>query len=526
MNIKNLLILLVCVLTVQEMYSQYGWKKAYSFKNLDVNRISIPINNYGGLAYDDSWGFWEYESEKRDIVFDQGLWIIGKINGQVHLAHKQWNSSYSPGPIINNDAAMNVHPEDSTKYRVYKIGSSDSLSPGTDYLEWPEEMGAPVDEEGYPIIYNNQTLWTVYNGMDSSLSWRKWRNTNNDTLPVFPIEVQSLSYASNETNWIKDMVFFEWLIINKGSESIDSTYFGLWTDIDFYDATYNIPAIDTLVQLGYCWSPFDDGVYSIPLAVGYQFKLGPLKSSIGDTAIYSGLKKANYKNLELTSFHGIGDDSYNHPLYGPLTSTNYGWNIARGLDGNGNVIVDSTTGLPTKFPFAGDPVTNSGYLFPERYISGGAGFVMFSGPVTIAPQDTQWVMASLIVATGDDYKDAIQNLRLKAATIQSLSYDELVTKNSLKPSLTLLPQEFYLSQNYPNPFNNGTIINFQLPYQSNVTITIYDILGNEITTIVNGEFEAGEYSVSFLGTGLASGIYLYQFKAGQFIQTKKMILLK
>lgn len=526
MNKKSLLTILIFVFIVQEMHPQYGWRKAYSFKNLDVNRISIPINNYGGLAYYDAWGFWEYESERREIVFDQGLWIIGKINGQVHLAHNQWSSSYSPGPIFENDAAMNVHPEDSTKYRVYKIGAIDSLNPGTDYLEWPAVMGAQVDEDGYPIFYNNQTLWTVYNGLDSSLFWRKWRNTHNDTLPVFPVEVQSLSYASNETNWIKDIVFFEWLIINKGSESIDSTYFGLWTDIDFNELTNNFPAIDTIVQLGYCWSPFDSGVYYIPLAVGYLFKYGPLKSSIGDTAIYNGLKKGNYKNLELTSFHGIGDDSYDHPLYGPLTSTNYGWNIARGLDGDGNVIVDSTTGMQTKFPFAGDPVTNTGYLFPERYISGGAGFVMFAGPVTVAPQDTQWVMAALIVAKGADYEDAIQNLRLKAATIKNLSYDELVTKNSLKPSLTPLPQEFYLSQNYPNPFNNETKILFKLPYQTNVTISVYDILGNKITTIVNGEFEAGEHSVTFLNSTLASGIYFYQLQAGSYIQVKKMVLLQ
>lgn len=100
MNIKNFLTLLIFVFTVQVMYSQYGWKKAYNFSELNANRISIPINNYGGLDYRYSWSFWEYESEKRSILFEHGLWVIGKINNQVHLAHNQWGGSYSPGPSL------------------------------------------------------------------------------------------------------------------------------------------------------------------------------------------------------------------------------------------------------------------------------------------------------------------------------------------------------------------------------------------------------------------------------------------
>ena len=526
MNIKNLIITLVIVFAVQEMYPQFGWKKAYNYNELNINRISIPVNNYGGLDYRNSWGFWEFESNKRTIVFDQGLWVIGKIDDQVHFAHNQWGGSYSPGPIIEYDAAINVHPEDSTKYRVYKIGANDSLNPGIDYFEWPGEFGAPVDEEGYPVIYNNQTLWTVYNGMDSSLSVRKWWNNARDTLPVFPVEVQNTVYATEggNINWIKDIVFFEWLIINKGFETIDSAYFGLWTDIDINEWLQNFSAVDTSIQLGYCWTPSDSG-YFIPMSVGYVWKYGPALFSPGDSSIFNGSKKIDYKNLVLTSFHGIIDDAAVDPLIRPARSTLDAWNMARGFDADGNVIIDPTNGLPTKFPFNGDPVTNSGFICPDAG-GGGAGFVMFSGPVSLAPQDTQWVMSALIVGTGNDYRDAIENLRLKAAAVQSLSYDELVTKNSMKPSLTLLPQEFYLSQNYPNPFNSGTTIKFELPNQSNVTITIYDILGNRVSTIVNGEFEAGEHSVSFLSTALASGIYFYQLKAGEFIQTKKMLMIK
>jgi hypothetical protein len=90
---------------------------------------------------------------------------------------------------------------------------------------------------------------------------------------------------------------------------------------------------------------------------------------------------------------------------------------------------------------------------------------------------------------------------------------------------------FELYQNYPNPFNPSTKIKFEIPDQGRtvrnlITLKVYDVLGDEITTLVNEELPAGEYEVEFDATGLPSGIYFYQLKVGSFIQTKKMVLLK
>jgi len=94
-----------------------------------------------------------------------------------------------------------------------------------------------------------------------------------------------------------------------------------------------------------------------------------------------------------------------------------------------------------------------------------------------------------------------------------------------------LPKEFSLSQNFPNPFNPVTTINYDLPEQSHVLINIYDILGREIRTIVKTTQDAGYKSVIWDGTdefgrSVGTGIYLYQIKAGDFNQTKKMLLLR
>jgi len=89
-----------------------------------------------------------------------------------------------------------------------------------------------------------------------------------------------------------------------------------------------------------------------------------------------------------------------------------------------------------------------------------------------------------------------------------------------------IPKNFSLSQNYPNPFNPSTNIKFVVPKSSFITITIYDVLGREITTLVNEQLKPGNYSVDWDAGKYASGVYFYKLSAGYFSETKLMVLLK
>ena len=88
------------------------------------------------------------------------------------------------------------------------------------------------------------------------------------------------------------------------------------------------------------------------------------------------------------------------------------------------------------------------------------------------------------------------------------------------------PLNFSLSQNYPNPFNPTTTISYSIPESQNIELKVYDLLGNEVASLVNEYKTAGSYKVNFNANNLSSGIYFYKIKAGDFIQTKKLILLK
>jgi hypothetical protein len=89
-----------------------------------------------------------------------------------------------------------------------------------------------------------------------------------------------------------------------------------------------------------------------------------------------------------------------------------------------------------------------------------------------------------------------------------------------------VPENFQLLQNYPNPFNPTTTINFHIPTSSHVTLAVYDILGREVKMLVNEEMKPGNYKVTFDGTDLASGVYVYRLRAGDFVQSRKLLPLK
>ena len=107
-----------------------------------------------------------------------------------------------------------------------------------------------------------------------------------------------------------------------------------------------------------------------------------------------------------------------------------------------------------------------------------------------------------------------------------VKYSPFGTVSSSQESEVEVPLEYSLEQNYPNPFNPSTTIAFQIPSPDFVELTVYNILGREVATLVNERLPAGKHTVKFDGNRLASGIYFYQLNAGAYVATKKLLLLK
>ena len=98
--------------------------------------------------------------------------------------------------------------------------------------------------------------------------------------------------------------------------------------------------------------------------------------------------------------------------------------------------------------------------------------------------------------------------------------------SAVEEILSGIPSEYDLAQNYPNPFNPTTTIQYSVPEESPVSIKIYDLTGSEVVNLVEGVKRAGTYRLTFNAENLASGIYFYHMRSGEFISVKKMSILK
>jgi len=140
----------------------------------------------------------------------------------------------------------------------------------------------------------------------------------------------------------------------------------------------------------------------------------------------------------------------------------------------------------------------------------GLSWTLMTSPVT-----TQDLLRVFVVSNALAYAVGTSGTILKYEVITGGIEEESVS-----------PKEFTLSQNYPNPFNPATTISFSIPSTAFSSLKVYDIIGNEVATLINEEKPAGDYTVQFNASNLSSGVYFYRIQAGSFIGTRKMILMK
>ncbi len=478
----------------------------------------------------------------KGAIFEDGLLWGGKVNGEIRVGGSTYRHGLKPGNILKGGSPAN--PED-IQFQVWKSNQDwESLPDGIEkeknkynYNHWPIETGAPwIDEnrdgEYTPGIdrikyYGDEILYYVANDFDTVATKFLYGSD------PMGIEVQCLTFAKDTTTDLQDAVFKKYRMINKGSSIITDMYLSYWTDDDLGDANDDYTGVDTTLNLGYTWNGTNnDPVYGTPPpAVGHMIVQGPIvQSTLNDSARFEDNWKKGYRNLPATAFTFYigGSAVYKDATLGVYEGTLQTYNYMRGLIWNGSQFIDPNTGEPTVFVLSGDPVTGTRWYEGDGW-SGGPypadrRFLISSGPFILAPGDTQEIAIAIFMAKGSDNVQSIAALREKASVLRDYYNNELVQE--LKTTVPAQLTDYYLEQNYPNPFNSTTTIEYTIPQKTVVTIKIYDILGREVKTISQGEKVPWHYKVNFNASSLASGVYFYRITAGNFVQTKKMILLK
>jgi hypothetical protein len=196
-----------------------------------------------------------------------------------------------------------------------------------------------------------------------------------------------------------------------------------------------------------------------------------------------------------------------------------GTNLFAGTDGG----VFFSTNYGITWTAANDGLSRNVSSFA---VSGGNLFAANDEGVFLSSNNgTSWVAVGLAYTSVTTLAISGSDLFAGTATgVWRRSIPEMVT--SVRAAIAVVPKSFTLAQNYPNPFNPATTITYQLPTESFVHLSLFNVLGQEVRTLVNQREQAGDKSVSIDGSGLASGMYFYELTAGNFTDVKKMVLLK
>ncbi len=412
----------------------------------------------------------------------------------------------------------------------------------------------------------DETYWCVFNdGVPANQ--RRWQAEPQG------IEIRQTIFAEASTGETGNVVFVRYRIKNTGtvSDTLKDVYFSMWADADIGDAADDVCGCDTIRQGAFLYNNTTDQVYGnqVPafmmdmLTGPYSYIPGvsfidnngnnfyengidtPLDTAVNflgpiGLRVYPGAKNIEL-NSAICSFKSI-------PGYSDPNTNTEVRNYMIGLTELG-VLLDPCTFafgevrgavdcslVDPRFWFSGDPVTDVGWICNQNGDLRGAGS---AGPFTLVKDQEVEILVGYEIDRGTTPLGGITAVRSVSDAVQIFyenNFGYPIVSVEDEPTLVA---NFKLEQNYPNPFNPSTKIKFSIPsviaseakQSQMVTLKVYDVLGNEIATLVDEELSPGEYEVTFDShsgevRNLTSGIYFYTLRAGSFVQTMKMILLK
>ncbi|MCX6829078.1 MAG: hypothetical protein NT002_07310 [candidate division Zixibacteria bacterium] len=411
---------------------------------INVNNLQMFVTNAGGYAMD--WGLL-LESQKNDglyypagtdksVLFSAGIWVGGLVDGEIRLAVGAFDTpEYYPGPA---DATGN-RLTDRNRFKVYKILKDNSIwldpnkggigiADGTpflrvdsarhfnDYQLWKDSAsidGAPLDSNGNPLLFGDQSLWAVFNDGGP----HNYAAYGGGTLRL-GVELQANFFGFDLPGALGNTIFARWVIINKSPNTIDSTYISLWADPDLGGASDDLVGCDTALSLGYCYngSNNDQTYGSRPPAIGFDFFQGPIirrGDPIYPDSVFDGAFVVTNTGDTIYDAIKLGMESFNKYTNGtdPDVSTQ-AYGFMRGFDAVENCdtcpYVDPDSGFVTKFFGAGDPISGKGWIDASP---GDRRFMLSAGPFTMSPNDTQVIAAGIVVGQGADRLTSVSALK-------------------------------------------------------------------------------------------------------------------
>ncbi len=544
---------------------------------LNINNFNLPINNKGILAAvnippANQGAGGRYANEI--VLFSSGFLMSGYSDTTLWangVASASLIEDYEPGTYeFGENDSLNViyvvkktDPAFSQSWQDWK----DAVILGADFYDGDgDSLYNPVDKnnnglwdtnEDMPDLLGDETVWCVFKDSRTS-SERRFTNVNSQGIEI---RQTVFAYAGRSVP-AGNIIYIRYRIRNSGTanDTLKDVYFGIWADPDLGDYTDDLVGYDIGLKSGYVYNYGSDNTYgNNPPVFLINHLAGPAKFTSGETftdtnengifdegepaldTAYSirgqilGIRSIpGAKNLDVSSF--VHYQQGTPPIQDPNNEIEARYYM-EGKTQEGATInpctwplgevkaVDCAT-VDNKFWYSGDPVSCRGWLNSR---ASDQRFMQNSGPFNLpkGKEGEVEIVVAYIVGQGTSPLSGIAEAKKYARAVTGFyksNFTNMVV--SVAREENSVPKEFTLDQNYPNPFNPSTAISYQLSAQSKVELKIFDVLGREVQTLVKEIQSAGNYKVNFDATSLPSGIYIYQIKADNFIQSKKMILIK
>jgi len=402
-----------------------------SFAIFNVNNIATIIQNNGQSdhrSFYDNGHYARYNfrfpiAQQNCMICASGFVWGGKVNGEVRVGGAAWGSALTPGKIFNDGTAQDPYSPLVRVYRIrpdYKtcdltidINDSQKIENEIrdqykqDWMEWPAEDGAPFDDKNGNGIYEpeidipgvpgaDQTLWYVANDLDEEKT-KEYLGS----LPL-GIELQVTVWGYKYPGALSNMMFRKYILVNKGRENITDMYLGTFSDADVGSAYDDFIGCDTTSNLGFYYNagPYEEVYGETPPSLGFQLLQGPVvEGNPNDIARVNGNEISGKKNLDMTAIGYLF--RWGPPEYGEYrrgTMDLYNFLQGRNKLGNYIPVPDELGGGSTPLPFAGDPITKTGYLDGMLLPLYDRRLMVCSGPFEMSPGEKQEVIYAFIAA--------------------------------------------------------------------------------------------------------------------------------
>lgn len=517
---------------------------------LDGNNISSYFQTSGifnqNTTNGNSAGFEWPKGSGKYAMFTSGLSISALVNGNLRQAMCSFRGEYWPGQIIGGVPKTPIELN-----RIWKVSAGENCSTSVDWANWGliVPYGAPYRDVNNNGVYDPCTdipgmrnaTQTVFMALTDGYQYSHSAGEyfGGGTFPL-NADIKITAYCYGDSS-VSDVQYIKYDIINRGSNAWNNVYMSFTGDFDLGEANDDYLASDSArnMWIGYNADNMDgNGTYQTyganPPAVGMRIIKFPVNKTVSP---YDTLRAMTVSH----QFCGgcIAPQCEFSPSGEPLGA----YNFLKGFKKDGSNWMNPILAppRPTKFQFPGEPETNTGWTefkgslwncggdtgaYHPVNTPGDRRFLLGMGKenFTMNPGDSQSIVVAQFIARGTSNLNSVTKLKQLADVVAN--YTVGINHIGIE-----VPGNFVLTQNYPNPFNPETKIKFTIPgfstLNSNVvTLRVFDMLGREVSVLVNDRLSPGIYEVTFDGSKLSSGMYFYKLQMDKYTDSKRMVLIK